>query len=79
MAIADPSARHLSAASRVVVVGESHAPVVAVLVPAARWWTSARAVPSAYVVGRLWVGVARALPFFHARPWDSRGLPGPDP
>ncbi len=37
MAIADPSARYLSAASPVVVVGEgSQAPVVAVLVPAVR-------------------------------------------
>jgi hypothetical protein len=34
MAIADPSARYLSAASPVVVVGEGHAPVVAVIVPA---------------------------------------------
>jgi hypothetical protein len=37
MPIADPSARDLSAASRVVVVvGEGHAPVAAVLVPAVK-------------------------------------------
>jgi hypothetical protein len=36
MPIADPSARHLSAASPVVVVGEGHAPVVAVPVAAVK-------------------------------------------